>query len=171
MGFESDVITDKQLYQIADAAAGDARLAIGMLRSAASTADRENHDKITNDILLDAAEDAQAQIKQKASIHSPHTSASSTISFATTDRSDQAKFTITIPRKSTIRGRSAPFGPTFLRWPSTTSSKRKARVATESTHSSIRQLRRRSRESIVRVGSGPFCSQILFDGVLHRCPC
>ncbi|MFY4814849.1 Cdc6/Cdc18 family protein [Haloarcula sp. AONF1] len=65
-GLENGVITDDQLYQIADAAAGDARLAIGMLRSAASTADRENHEEITNDILLDAAEDARAQIKQKS---------------------------------------------------------------------------------------------------------
>ena len=65
-GLEKDVITDKQLYQIADAAAGDARLAIGMLRSAASTADRENCEEITNDMLLDAAEDARAQIKQKS---------------------------------------------------------------------------------------------------------
>ena len=65
-GLENDVITDGQLYQIADAAAGDARLAIGMLRSAASTADRENREAITNDILLDAAEDARAQIKQKS---------------------------------------------------------------------------------------------------------
>ncbi|MDR5673903.1 orc1/cdc6 family replication initiation protein [Halalkaliarchaeum sp. AArc-GB] len=65
-GLEEDVITDNQLYQIADAAAGDARLAIGMLRSAASTADRENYEDITNDILIDAAEDARAQIKQKS---------------------------------------------------------------------------------------------------------
>jgi orc1/cdc6 family replication initiation protein len=65
-GLENGVITDEQLYQIADAAAGDARLAIGMLRSAASTADRENHEAVTNDILLDAAEDARAQIKQKS---------------------------------------------------------------------------------------------------------
>ncbi|ELZ36940.1 AAA family ATPase [Halorubrum terrestre] len=65
-GLENGVITDKQLYQIADAAAGDARLAIGMLRSAASTADRENYEDITNDILIDAAEDARAQIKQKS---------------------------------------------------------------------------------------------------------
>jgi orc1/cdc6 family replication initiation protein len=65
-GLENGVITDEQLYQIADAAAGDARLAIGMLRSAASTADRENHEEVTNDILLDAAEDARAQIKQKS---------------------------------------------------------------------------------------------------------
>ncbi|ELZ38526.1 Orc1-type DNA replication protein [Halorubrum saccharovorum DSM 1137] len=65
-GLENGVITDDQLFQIADAAAGDARLAIGMLRSAASTADRENHEDITNDILLDAAEDARAQINQKS---------------------------------------------------------------------------------------------------------
>jgi orc1/cdc6 family replication initiation protein len=65
-GLDEDVITDDQLYRIADAAAGDARLAIGILRTAASTADRENHERITNDILLDAAEDARAQIKQKS---------------------------------------------------------------------------------------------------------
>jgi len=67
---ENGVITDDLLYWIADAAAGDARLLSGYFR-AASTADRENHaEKITNDILLDAAEDARedarAQIKQKS---------------------------------------------------------------------------------------------------------
>src|SRR6056297_2783106 len=65
-GLDEDVITDDQLYRIADAAAGDARLAIGILRTAAGKADRENHDRITDDILLDAAEDARAQIKQKS---------------------------------------------------------------------------------------------------------
>nr|WP_233710796.1 hypothetical protein [Natronococcus pandeyae] len=34
-GLEEGVVTDEQLYRIADAAAGDARLAIGMLRSTA----------------------------------------------------------------------------------------------------------------------------------------
>ncbi|RJX42938.1 AAA family ATPase [Halonotius aquaticus] len=65
-GLDENVITDDQLYQIADAAAGDARLAIGILRTAASTADRENHDRITDEILRDAAEDARAQIRQKS---------------------------------------------------------------------------------------------------------
>jgi Cdc6-like AAA superfamily ATPase len=65
-GLEQDVITDEQLYRIADAAAGDARLAIGMLRTAASRADRENADRITDEILLDAAGDARAQIRQKS---------------------------------------------------------------------------------------------------------
>ncbi|WP_323677253.1 Cdc6/Cdc18 family protein [Halorubellus sp. PRR65] len=65
-GLDENVITDDQLYRIADAAAGDARLAIGILRTAAGKADRENQERITNDILLDAAEDARAQIKQKS---------------------------------------------------------------------------------------------------------
>jgi len=65
-GLNEDTITDDQLYRIADAAAGDARLAIGILRTAAGKADRENCEQITDDILLDAAEDARAQIKQKS---------------------------------------------------------------------------------------------------------
>ena len=65
-GLDEDVITDDQLYRIADAAAGDARLAIGILRTAAGKADSENHERITDDILLDAAEDTRAQIKQKS---------------------------------------------------------------------------------------------------------
>jgi orc1/cdc6 family replication initiation protein len=65
-GLQSDVVTDEQLYRIADAAAGDARLAIGILRAAASTADRENRERITDDVLLNAAEDARAQIRQKS---------------------------------------------------------------------------------------------------------
>ena len=65
-GLDPAVITDTQLYAIADAAAGDARLAIGIPRTAAGKADRENHERITDDSLLDAAEDARAQIKQKS---------------------------------------------------------------------------------------------------------
>ena len=65
-GLNEDIITDDQLYRIADTAAGDARIAIGILRTAASTADRKNHERITDHILLDAAEDARAQIKQKS---------------------------------------------------------------------------------------------------------
>ena len=65
-GLNDDIITNDQLYRVADAAAGDARLAIGILRTAAGKADRQNHECITDDILLDAAEDARAQIKQKS---------------------------------------------------------------------------------------------------------
>jgi len=65
-GLDENVITDAQLYHIADAAAGDARLAIGILRTAASTADRESYEQITDSLLRNAAEDAQAQIRQKS---------------------------------------------------------------------------------------------------------
>lgn len=65
-GLTQDAVTDEQLYRIADAAAGDARLAIGILRTAASRADRENHEQLTDDMLLAAAEDARAQIRQKS---------------------------------------------------------------------------------------------------------
>jgi len=65
-GLNEDAITDEQLYRIADAAAGDARLAIGMLRTAASKADRENCERITDDILLSSADDARTQIQQKS---------------------------------------------------------------------------------------------------------
>ena len=65
-GLEPDVITDDQVYRIADAAAGDARLAIGILRTAAGKADREQCERITDDILLEAATDARARIKQKS---------------------------------------------------------------------------------------------------------
>jgi orc1/cdc6 family replication initiation protein len=64
-GLAEEVITDEQLYRIADAAAGDARLAIGILRTAASTADRENYEHITDELLREAAADARTQIKQK----------------------------------------------------------------------------------------------------------
>jgi orc1/cdc6 family replication initiation protein len=63
-GLGEDVITDDRLYRIADAAAGDARLAIGILRTAASTADRKEQGRITDEMLRDAADDARAQIRQ-----------------------------------------------------------------------------------------------------------
>jgi len=64
-GLEQDAVTDDQLYCIADAAAGDARLAIGILRTAAGKADRENNEQITDEMLQEAA-DARAQIRQKS---------------------------------------------------------------------------------------------------------
>jgi ORC complex protein Cdc6/Orc1 len=63
-GLDENVITDNQLYHIADAAAGDARLAIGILRTAASAGDREDQETITDEMLRDAADDARAQIRQ-----------------------------------------------------------------------------------------------------------
>ncbi|MFD1646065.1 Cdc6/Cdc18 family protein [Haloarchaeobius litoreus] len=65
-GLDPGTVTEHQLYRIADAAAGDARLGIGILRSAAGKADREEYEEITDDLLLDAATDARAQIKQRS---------------------------------------------------------------------------------------------------------
>jgi len=65
-GLDENIIIDDQLYRIADAAAGDAHLAIGILRTAAGKVGRENHERITDNVLLDAAESARAQIKQKS---------------------------------------------------------------------------------------------------------
>lgn len=64
-GLEEAVVTDERLYRIADAVAGDARLTVGMLRSAAGTANRKNRERITEDILLDAAENARTRIEQR----------------------------------------------------------------------------------------------------------
>ncbi|MFB6146288.1 MAG: Cdc6/Cdc18 family protein [Halobacteriaceae archaeon] len=65
-GLDRDAVTDEQLARIADAAAGDARLAIGILRTAASKAERENEARITDELLLEAANDARTQIRQKS---------------------------------------------------------------------------------------------------------
>lgn len=65
-GLDPGVVTDEQLYRIADAAAGDARLAIGILRTAASEADRENDDHLADEVLLEAASDARVQLKQRS---------------------------------------------------------------------------------------------------------
>jgi Cdc6-like AAA superfamily ATPase len=63
-GLEHDVVDDAQLREIADAAAGDARLAIGILRSAAQRAEREDRDRITDDVLAAAIPTAETEIRQ-----------------------------------------------------------------------------------------------------------
>jgi orc1/cdc6 family replication initiation protein len=63
-GLDPDAITDAQLYRIADAAAGDARLAIGILRSAASVATERQATHITDEIIEAAADDARTELKQ-----------------------------------------------------------------------------------------------------------
>ncbi len=65
-GLDPEVITDDQLATIANSAAGDARLAIGILRAAASGAARENRERITDELLDRAATDAQAQLHQRS---------------------------------------------------------------------------------------------------------
>ena len=65
-GLEPGAISDTQLRRIADAAAGDARIAIGTLRSAARAAERADADAITDAMLTDAIPDARETVRQRA---------------------------------------------------------------------------------------------------------
>lgn len=63
-GLGEDTISRDVLAFIADQAAGDARTALGTLRHAARTADRESYDRITHDLIVDAVPVAETEIKQ-----------------------------------------------------------------------------------------------------------
>jgi len=64
-GLREGVVTTDQLTTIADAAAGDARVAIGILRTAANRADQHNKESISNQSIREAVPEAKAEIKQK----------------------------------------------------------------------------------------------------------
>ncbi|MFC7226796.1 orc1/cdc6 family replication initiation protein [Salinirubellus salinus] len=65
-GLREDAITNEQLRWVADAAAGDARVAIGTLRAAAEAADREGAARITDAMLREAAPEAKSKIRQQS---------------------------------------------------------------------------------------------------------
>lgn len=65
-GLEPDVIEEEQLAQIANAAAGDARKAIGILRQAAKEAHRSQHERITSELIAGAIPEAKTEIKKKS---------------------------------------------------------------------------------------------------------
>jgi orc1/cdc6 family replication initiation protein len=64
-GLAEDVIETDQLEQIADAAAGDARIAIGILRVAAQRAKQESSPSISDKHIENAIPKARAQVQQK----------------------------------------------------------------------------------------------------------
>ncbi|MFC3956793.1 Cdc6/Cdc18 family protein [Halovivax cerinus] len=64
-GLEPDSVSDRQLRRIADAAAGDARVAIGILRSAATRASGRGADHLTDELLDAAIPDARRAIRRK----------------------------------------------------------------------------------------------------------
>jgi orc1/cdc6 family replication initiation protein len=64
-GLRDGIITTNQLETIADAAAGDARVAIGILRTAACRSDQRDRETISNEIIRNAVPEAKAEIKQK----------------------------------------------------------------------------------------------------------
>lgn len=62
---EPDSIRRDELAVIADAAAGDARVAIGVLRNAAEQASREGLDRITGEVILSVLEIAQQEVRRE----------------------------------------------------------------------------------------------------------
>lgn len=64
-GLHSGTIRQEQLQQIADAAGGDARVAISILRTAARRAAQEPTDTIPGEFISDAIPEAKAEINQK----------------------------------------------------------------------------------------------------------
>jgi Cdc6-like AAA superfamily ATPase len=63
-GLAEDAIHQQQVRTIADAAAGDARQAIGILRNAARAAERAGLDAITDDVIEDAIPTAKNELRQ-----------------------------------------------------------------------------------------------------------
>jgi len=64
-GVEPDAIGTEQLELIADHAAGDARIAIGIFRNAARVAQQNSHTQITADVIEDVVSEAKSEIRQK----------------------------------------------------------------------------------------------------------
>ena len=61
-----DVIGKQELALVADAAAGDARIAIGILRNAARRATQGNHDAISTEVVDEAIPEGRREVRQKA---------------------------------------------------------------------------------------------------------
>lgn len=65
-GLADGVIDTTRLRYIADCAAGDARIAIGILRAAARTAKQEGYSEIQQHLIDDAVSEAEMEIQQKS---------------------------------------------------------------------------------------------------------
>lgn len=64
-GLEPDTATQEQLRSIADAAAGDARVAIEVLRVAARQARHDGLDRVAESVIRDAVSEAKVEIRQR----------------------------------------------------------------------------------------------------------
>jgi Cdc6-like AAA superfamily ATPase len=64
-GLSNEAINQEALAAVADAAAGDARAAIGILRNAARTATRDGLDEIPTDVIEEAVPEAKSEIQRK----------------------------------------------------------------------------------------------------------
>lgn len=64
-GLSEDAIGRPHLAQIADAAAGDARIAISILRNAAKQAEQHGSDRISAECIHDAIPEGRAEVQEK----------------------------------------------------------------------------------------------------------
>jgi len=64
-GLHKEAATDDQLRQIAEAAAGDARVAISSLRVAAQKAEAEGFERLTDEVIAEATPEAKAEIRRR----------------------------------------------------------------------------------------------------------
>ena len=64
-GLDEDVIGDDALRYIADAAAGDARVSIGILRAAAREAQSRSRDHISMEVVEEAVPEGKSELKRK----------------------------------------------------------------------------------------------------------
>jgi archaeal cell division control protein 6 len=64
-GLADGVVSPEQMRLIADRAAGDARIAIGILRTAARKAHRDGTDRLTTEIIEAAVPDTRSELRQK----------------------------------------------------------------------------------------------------------
>jgi orc1/cdc6 family replication initiation protein len=65
LGLREDAVTTEQLELIADAAVGDARVAIETLRVAARRAQHQGLDTVSDDVIRGAVSEAKAEIQQR----------------------------------------------------------------------------------------------------------
>jgi orc1/cdc6 family replication initiation protein len=64
-GLEPDTVSNSQLKTIADVAAGDARVAIGILRNAAKKASQQDLNEITGDVIQESVPETKSEIRQQ----------------------------------------------------------------------------------------------------------
>ena len=64
-GLAPGAVSRAELEYVANTAAGDARVAISILRSAAKYAQREGHEELTEDLITSAVPEARDEIRQK----------------------------------------------------------------------------------------------------------
>lgn len=65
-GLHEDAATDAQLRYIAEAAGGDARVAIGTLRAAAHATDKQGRERLTDDLIEEAVPEAKSEIRRRS---------------------------------------------------------------------------------------------------------